>query len=95
MAKVTSRISKAGEVSHRWAAFLQPSVGISLDEALNESLVMLADGFAFADYPADGQYERYAGFVVQQRYQCKMDRGGLADHGVGRTGLEEIEQDGP
>jgi antitoxin component of MazEF toxin-antitoxin module len=39
-----------------WAAFFQPSAGVSFDEALNESLLM-ANSFVFADYPADGQLQ--------------------------------------
>src|SRR6202012_4478165 len=44
--------------------------------------------------PADGQVERYAGFVVEQRHEYKMGGDGLVDHRVWRATLEEVEQHG-
>ena len=76
------------------AAFFQPSVRISFDKALNQSLIVLTEWFAFSHEPADCQIKGYARFVVEQRHQCEMDGGSLADHGVGWTALKEVEQHG-
>src|ERR1700736_1880318 len=81
IAKVTSRISHAGEVSHKWNG--QPS---SSQASIFRSI---------ADRPADGDIEGYAGLVIEERYQCKVNRSGLADHGIGWAALEVLEQNGP